>query len=139
MTAQQVAKKWASNAQNAAQNMQMGVDAVTEAPGAKAAEKQDKLVQNWMASVQSGKWAANVSAVTLAQWKQAMKDKGIQRYGTGVQQAEGKMATFMSEFLPFLDSLSATVRAMPDLTLENNIARMVAQVRGAAQFKRTNR
>ena len=66
-----------------------------------------------------------------------MKDKGIPRYGTGVQQALPKMQAFMGEFLPFLDNLSATVQAMPSLTLEQNIARVVTQVRGAAQFKRS--
>lgn len=139
LTAAQVAAKWATNAQSAGQNMQMGVDAVTEAPGAKAAAAQDKLVQNWNASIQSGKWASAVSAVTLADWKKAMKDKGIPRYGTGVQAAVPKMQSFMTEFLPFLDNLSATVQAMPSLTLEQNIARMVAQVRGAATFKRAGR
>lgn len=137
LTAQQVAAKWAANAQSAGTNMQVGVDAVTVAPGVQAAAAQDKLVQNWNNAITSGKWAQAVSAVSLADWKKAMKDKGIPRYGQGVQSAIPKMQSFMNEFLPFLDNLSSTVNAMPSLTLDQNIARMVAQVRGAAQFKRS--
>jgi hypothetical protein len=139
LTPQQVTDKWAANAQAAGTAMQQGVNSVQTAPGVLAAAQQHKLVANWNASITSGKWAANVSGVSLASWKQAMIDKGIPRFGQGVQSAKPKMQAFMTEWLPFMDNIAQTVRTMPDLTLEQNIARMVAQVRGAATFKRSNR
>lgn len=137
MTAQEVADKWQRRASAATQDMQRGVDDVKTAPGQLAAAKQQKLVNNWLESVNSGRWANKVSAVTLADWKQSMKDKAIPRYSTGVQQAVPKMVAFMNKLLPYQNSLQSTVQSMPDLTIDDSIARMTTWVRGMAQFKNT--
>ena len=42
----------------------------------------------------------------------------------------------LSQFLPFLDSVQAKVKAMPSTTLEDNIARMTTQVREVAKFQK---
>lgn len=136
LTPQQVAEKWARRAAGASQDLTNGVNDVRVAPGIQAAEKQDKMIQKWLASVQSGKWAENVSAVSLADWKAAMIQKGVPRYSQGVQAAQGKFQAFMAELLPFQANLSAQIATMPDLTLEDSIARMTAQVRGMANFRR---
>ena len=136
-SAQEVASKWARRAQAATQDLTNGINSVKEAPGAKAAAKQQKMLTNITAAIQSGKWADRVSAVTLADWKKAMIEKGVSRYGQGVQAAEGKMQNFMSELLPYQESLKSTVSNMPDLTLEDSIARMSAWTRGMANFKKS--
>lgn len=134
-TPQQVAAKWASRAQGATQALQDGINNVQNAPGAAAAAKQDKMLANLTASVLSGKWAANVSAVTLAQWKEAMLTKGVQRYGAGVSAAQPKMQNFMSKLLPYQQNIQAQLASMPDLTLQDNINRAVFVMQEMAKFK----
>jgi len=131
----QVAKKWADRAQGATQALQDGINNVQTAPGALAAAKQDKMLANLTASVLSGKWAQNVSAVTLADWKNAMLTKGVQRYGSGVAAAVPKMQAFMTQLLPFQQNILAQMATMPDLTLQDNINRAVFMMTEMAKFK----
>jgi hypothetical protein len=100
-----------------------------------AAAKQDKMLQNLTASVLSGKWAANVSAVTLQQWKDAMLTKGVQRYGAGVAAAQPKMQAFMGKLLPYLAGIQTQLASMPDLTLQDNINRVIYQITEMSKFK----
>lgn len=135
LTPQQATEKWLRNARNAGESYRTGVNAVTEAPGAKAAAKADKWMQNLQAS--RDKWAQRVGDVSLSEWKTATINKGQQRYLTGVEEGAPKMAEFMQEFLPFAQQVSAEVQAMPDLTLEQNIQRMVTAVRRISEFRRS--
>lgn len=131
----QVAAKWAQRAQGATQALQDGINNVQTAPGALAAAKQDKMLQNLTAAITSGKWANNVSAVTLQQWKDSMLTKGVQRYGAGVSAAQPKMQAFMTKLLPFQANIQAQLAAMPDLTLQDNIQRAVFMMTEMAKFK----
>jgi len=134
-TPAQVAAKWASRAQGATQALQDGINNVQTAPGALAASKQDKMLANLTASVLSGKWAANVSAITLQQWKDAMLTKGVQRYGAGVSAAQPKMQNFMSKLLPFQAAIQQQLQSMPDLTLQDNINRAIYMMTEMSKFK----
>lgn len=134
-TAAQVAAKWASRAQGATQALQDGINNVQTAPGQLAAAKQDKMLANLTASVLSGKWAANVSAVSLQQWKEAMLTKGVQRYGAGVNAAQPKMQAFMAKLLPYQQAIQAQLQSMPDLTLQDNIQRVVFMITEMSKFK----
>lgn len=131
---QAVAEKWARNLGNAGQDIQAGVQAVTQAPGAKAAAN----VQGWIAGVQRSqqKWATNVARVTLPEWQNAMITKGLPRIASGAQAAQPKMATFLTSFLPHVERVAQQVRAMPKGGLQNGIARAVAQIQGNAQYQR---
>lgn len=132
--AQAAAAKWAARAAAAQGDYQDGVMSVAQSPGAAAAAKADK----WLASVQQSKekFKAGAARTSLSDWQQATIQKGGPRFATGVQAAQGKMATFTSEFFPFLDGVTNKVKSMPDNTPEQRIARMVEQVRGTAQFRR---
>lgn len=134
LTPQQVTDKWASRAASATQAMTDGVNNVQTAPGALAAAKQDKMLANLMEAVNSGKWARNVSAVTLADWKAAMLSKGIQRYGAGVTSAKPKMQAFMTKLLPYQQNIKSQLASMPDLTLEDNINRAIFVIREMSKF-----
>lgn len=131
----QVAKKWADRAQGATQALQDGINNVQTAPGTLAAAKQDKMLANLTASVLSGKWAQNVSAVTLADWKNAMLTKGVQRYGSGVAAAVPKFQAFMTQLLPYQQNILAQMASMPDLTLQDNINRAVFMMTEMSKFK----
>lgn len=136
MTPQEYAEKHARRTTAAIPDMVRGVENVTEAPGAKAAKKADKMLANITAAIQSGKWAKKVGAVTLDQWKASMREKGAQRLAQGIEAGKSKMEAFAAELLPFQNDLSKKVSTMPDLTLEDSIARATAWMRGMASFRK---
>jgi len=112
-----------------------GVERVTEAPGKKAAEKQAKMKANLVKAIDSGKWGRRVAAVSLEDWKAAAGTKGAGRIASGVEGASGKVLAFAEQVLPVLARIKGEVDAMPDLTLEDGIARMTKQVREMAKFE----
>jgi hypothetical protein len=81
------------------------------------------------------KFAANVGAVTLADWKAATAASSG-RLSEGVTRKQGKMQAFMTDFLPFVSQVQATVAAMPDDTFEQRLQRMMANARGLRAYKR---
>lgn len=133
----EAAEKWATRLAGSTSEITRGVNAVTESPTAKAAAKQEKMLQNLMQSVNSGKWAAGLNRVSLQDWKKATIEKGVNRIPGGAMAAKGKMQTFMSQLLPYQEGLQAQIEGMNDLTLDDSIARMNAWVRGMANFKRS--
>jgi hypothetical protein len=68
-----------------------------------------------------------------------MVKKGIPRISQGIDAAAPKVEAFFAEFFPHLEKIEAEVKAMPDLTLEDNIQRAVHAMRRASEFKRGNR
>ena len=65
-----------------------------------------------------------------------MIDKGIPRVAAGIDAAAPKVKAFAEELLPHIDKVQAEVKKMPDVTLEDNINRMVNFTRGMAKFQR---
>lgn len=134
--AKDVSEKWARRAAGATQDMINGVNSVTVNPAQQAAAKEQKMITNLTQSVQSGKWRRGLARVTLEDWKRSMIEKGASRVASGVQNAQPKMESFMSELLPYQEQLQSKLAGMPDLTLEDNINRAVTFMRGMSQFKR---
>jgi len=132
--AQQVSQKWSRNLSGATQSITDGVNAVTQAPGVAAAAQQQAMLAKLTAAVQSGKWAARVSAVGLNDWKTAMTTKGIQRVASGAQAAEPKMAKFLTDFLPVAAQVSQEVSAMPKVTIEDSVNRSATAIRRFAAW-----
>lgn len=139
LTPQEYAAKQASRLKAATQDIARGVDRVTEAPGVRAARKQDKMRQNIMQSIDDGTWARNTAAVPLQDWATKMKNKGIPRISTGIDEAKSKVEAFAADLLPFQDSLKAQVDAMPDLSETDREQRALTWMRGMRQFKRRGR
>lgn len=133
-TPEEAAAKWARRASQAAPDYADGIARVTKAPGAAAAEKFEKWRQGLQAS--EGKWRQRVRSVGLEEWKQRTTEKGVQRFASGVQASEDKMAKFTAEFFPVLERNTAAVRAMPDTTPEQRIQRAVEMMRKNAQFRK---
>ena len=136
VTPQEFAEKWARRTQGATQDYIRGIDRVTEAPGVKAAEKAEKLLAELTRVINDGTWQERVSGVSLSSWKASAKDKGAGRISAGVQGAQQDVQRFATELLQAVDSASAEVNAMPDLTLEDRIQKSVAFQRRMAEFKR---
>lgn len=134
VTAEQATAKWLSRLSGATQQITDGVNGVTVAPGSKAAAAS----QLWLQRVQAAqaKWARNVGAVTLEQWRAAMINVGIPRVAQGAQAKQQKVQAFFSQFLPYLDAGVAKVRAMPKGDINASIARATAMIQYNAAFKR---
>lgn len=118
-----VAQRWAQNLAAASQKITAGVNAVTQSPTQLAAQ----AAQTWLARLNDprtlAKFQKNLNKVTLQQWQTAMTQKGIPRISQGAQQALPKFQTFMTAWLPYEAQGAAQVRAMPNLTLQDAIAR----------------
>jgi len=136
LTPQQAQEKHARNLKASVPDITIGVDAVTEAPGKKAAAAQAKMKANLNASIDDGTWAARVSAVTLEDWKKQMKEKGIGRISAGIDGAADKTRDFFSQLFAYQDSIKPEIDRLPDLTLEDSINRMTTWVRKMAQFSK---
>jgi hypothetical protein len=139
LTPQQIADKWAQRLSGATADIKAGVMATKTAPSASAIAKKDKFRQNLLRAIDNGDWEAGLSKVTLGDWQQAMLNKGLGRIASGAQASQSDFANFMGELLPFQEQLTTQIKAMPDLTLEDNINRMATMVRGMSTFKRSKR
>ena len=137
VTPEEYAEKQARNLKASTPDIRRGVERVTEAPTAKAAAAQDKMLARLTEAVTNGKWARGLNRVTLEDWKSKMLDKGVPRIAAGIDAAHEKVVAFASELLPFQASLQTSVTRMPDLTLEDNIQRAAEWMRGMAKFKRS--
>jgi hypothetical protein len=65
-----------------------------------------------------------------------MIDKGLARVSGGIDSAAAKVTDFASQLLPKLAEVGAKVNTMPDMTLEDSIARMTYQVREMSKFRK---
>lgn len=131
-TPEQIAANWAAGLANAGQKITDGINGVTVAPGRAAAAQKAVWVQNVAAS--QDKWARNTANVSLPDWQQAMITKGVPRIASGATAAQPAFATFMTKLLPFIDQVKATLPARG--TLDQNIARSNAFIRGMAKFQK---
>lgn len=137
ITPAQAAAKWQQRLSQSRQQIIDGVNAVTQAPGAKAAAQKNF----WLLRVQNSadKWARNVGAVSLEDWKSSMINVGIDRVSTGAAAKVGKVEAFMNEFLPYVNQAAERVRAMPKGGEAEAIARASAMIQANMRFKRAGR
>lgn len=131
-----VASKWATNLSNSTTSITDGVNAVNTAPGQAAAAAQATMRSRILAAIDSGKWAAAVSAVSLQSWKNSMLTVGVPRIADGANKGKPKMQAFLQSFLPYVANVQQQVRAMPNATQADREARMLANARLLAQFRK---
>jgi len=129
------AAKWQRNTKAATADMAEGVDRVEVSPGVLAARKVDKMRANFNAAIDSGKTAERLAAVGLDEWKNAMKTKGVQRVSAGVDGALSKVGEFHVQLDSHQATISNKLAKMPDVTLEDGIARATEQMRSMAEFR----
>lgn len=134
-----VTAKQIRRAQGATTDYVAGVEAVDVSPTAQAAKKKDKMRAGINAAIDSGKWEEGLASVSLEDWKAAAVKKGGDRYASGVADSEAKTRAFHEEFSAFMVGHKAKIDAMPDTTQEQRMAKMLANAKGIAGFKRTRR
>lgn len=132
-TPQSAGQKWLRNIQGSGQTATDGANSVTEAPGVKAAAQQEKMLRNLTESVTSGRWARNVSAVSLSDWKRAYIEKGIPAMARGAQLAQPKMVAYLTEAYPVIAAMQQEIDAMPDGSLQDSISRSAAWITMASE------
>ena len=135
-TPSQISEKWQRRTVAAVPDMVAGINAVTESPTSKAADKLDKALANYTDAVQSGRMGRRLRSVSLETWKATTAAKSQARVATGVQAAGQKMTEFVTEFQPHYQAVQAQVNSMPDLTFEDALLRMRANAEGLHKFRR---
>ena len=136
LTAEEFADKHAKRLKAAGPEMRMGVERVTDSPTAKAAAKQDKMRTKLLEAIDNGTWAARLKGVSLEDWKNKMLNVGVGRVSAGIDASRSKVVDFASQLLPAVDAAKHKIETMPDLTLEDSIARMSEYVREMGKFKK---
>jgi hypothetical protein len=121
LSANEISDKWNKNTKASVSYIQAGIDKVTENPAEKAIAKQDKMIQNLTQAVNSGKWAAGLRGVSLADWKQQTKEKVGSRLASGVDGAMSKRQKFDAYLVNTLNGVLPEVANMPDMTLEDSV------------------
>jgi len=137
VTPQEFAEKHARRLKGAISDMERGVDRTTVSPTLEAAKKKDKMRAEINRAIDEGKWEAGLRRVSLEEWKQKMKQKGLGRIAAGIDAAQDKVVAFATDLLAHQDRLKSEVEKMPDVSLEDNINRMTSWIRGMAKFKRS--
>jgi len=136
LTAAQAREKHNRRLKAATEDMRQGAMRVTEAPGKKAAAKKDKMRQNILAAIDSGKWEQRVASVSLEDWQKRFTEVGVGRVAAGIDAAGEDVEKFFEQLFAHQNKLLSQVDKMPDLTLEDSVQRATAWIRGMADFKR---
>lgn len=136
LSAVEFREKHARRLKASSEDIRAGIERVTVAPTHLAAKAKAKMKANIIRSIDDGKWERGLLRVDVAEWKEKAINKGLPRISIGIDEAAGKVEAFASDFLPFLDKVATKVNAMPDVTLEDSIARMTTQIREVSKFKR---
>jgi len=126
------AADWVKGLQGAGQKITDGINAVTVAPGQKAAAQVNLYVANVQAA--APKWAKRTAAVGLGEWQAAAIGKGVPRIASGAQAAQSKMADFLTQLFPHIQAGQAKLG--PRGNLEQNIQRSADMIRHMATFQR---
>lgn len=136
VTPQQAADNWARGMQNATERIRQGVQNVTVSPTERAVAAIPRMVEGIQRAAADGRIAAGLRRVTLDDWKRETLDK-VSRVGVGANGAKPKMAAFMGELLPYVESgLGQLNSNTPRGDLGQNIARMNSWVQYMANFRR---
>jgi len=137
LSATEIADKWRRRAEASASDYQKGIERVSESPMEKAVAKKDKFKANLMKAIDDGKWEKGLKSVSLTDWKDSVAKKGVPNYATGIRASESKMEKFMTELIPYQETLQGVINRMPDITLNDSIARASAWIEGMAKFKQS--
>lgn len=128
------ASNWSTGFGQSGAKYAQGVANVTTAPNAQAAA----ALPRWIASVNSkavqDKYVSKNNAVTLQSWQAATTTYGVPNLTRGAAKGQSKYTTFAQKFYPFLSANLAKIQAMPNVTLQDRIARATALMTANAAY-----
>lgn len=134
--AQKFTDRWAAGMAAAGTKYKEGVQAVTEAPNAKAAQAESRYLAGTQEAVASGAYQRGNQAVTLEDWKNAAITKGAARLAGGAQAAVPKMRAAAGPLLAHIESGMSLLQSMPRGTFEENMQRSIAMATHMHSFKK---
>lgn len=128
LTPDKISEKWNRRLKGAVADIQSGIDNVTESPAEKAIAKKEKFQTRLNESINNGTWEAGLSKVSLPDWKATTKKKVGERLASGVDGAMNKRKAFDTWLAGRLNAVLPKIDEMPDLTLEDSVARVRAMM-----------
>lgn len=128
------AQKWNQRMKVALSDMERGVQRVSAAPGQQAAAKKSKWLQNIQNS--ANLWADRVASVSLEEWRRSYVEKGLPRVSGGVDASTAKFQRVNEQLYSHIQAGEDMVSKMPDLTLQDAIARAARFIEHMSKFRR---
>ena len=135
LTPQQGADKLRVRISQSGQAYEQGINAVTVNPAELAIANKQKWANSMMDAINNDRFAKGLQGVTLTKWKSAAITYGVPRYTQGATKAGENYLAFAQKFYPYLAQVQATVNAMPSLTFEERLERMIANARALHDFR----
>jgi hypothetical protein len=135
MSPEESLKRFQQRASAASGDYKAGIQRVSENPMEKAASRQDQYLAGIQEAVASGRWAAGLRSTSLEGWKAQASTKGASNFATGVQNLSARKSRNMVNNFRIVNAVAEQVRALPDVSFEDRINRMVAQVRTMRETK----
>jgi hypothetical protein len=129
-----VATKWAQRTAAASQEYTQGVQNTDKDPTALAIAGGQRYIQRVTDAFNSGKWANGLRRSGKAGWQAATLAKAA-NFSTGVAAAESKVAASFAPLLAYETTLQARINSMPNITLQDRIARATAWIQGMASYQ----
>lgn len=120
-----VAQRWQQSAASAQTRYTEGIASTSVDPTQLAIQAQAKMLQNLTQAVTGGRWARGLQKVGKAGWQAAAQAKA-NNYSTGIQASGEKYAAAIAPVLAAEAQLQAQIRAMPNVTIQDAIARSAA-------------
>ncbi len=124
MSPTDISEKWGKNQKASIPFIIKGLDAVSEDPGQKAVDQQDKMLAKLTESISNGTWAKRRLKVGLNEWREKTKKKVTERMAGGVDASMPKRKEFDSWLVNALNSVLPEIAGMADMTLEDSVARV---------------
>lgn len=137
LNSQETYDKWKNRLSASVQDVKDGVNRVTESPMAKAAAQEEKWIQNLNKAKAQGKFKRGLLNVSLEEWKDKTANIGADRIPAGAAGAEKKSVAFYDKLLPFEAKVQSEVKAMPNTTLSDSVARASKWITRMAEFDKT--
>lgn len=134
-----VLAKYKRNTANAADDLKIGINAVTVAPTQKAAAAVDKYARGVQDAVSSGRFVNGCNAVSLQDWKDASINKGVRNYQVGTQNLSNRAMKNMADQQAMAATIKAEVDAMPNNTEAESEARQLYASRRMREYGRMRR
>lgn len=133
-TPQQAAANWSRGMSSSTEKWKQGVQAVQDSPTEKAANRADAYAAGVQRAVADGSYQRGLRAVSLQQWKNQTLTLGATRIAGGAAAAVPKMEAFMTNWLPFIGQVVASLPPRGDL--QTNINRAVTVMNKAAEYSK---
>jgi len=136
ITPEEFQEKQARNLINATPDIRRGVMNVDKCPSHLTDEQLQKMSNNFQEAMTSGKTKRAMHAVSLEDWKRNTVEIGIARIPAGIAKSKAKVIAFATELIAYEQEGLNKINALPKVTFQDSITRMVAWAEHMKNFRR---